>query len=291
MMQVAINTIVSASVVLLIALGFSIVFSTARFFHFAHGIVFTWAAYFAFMFATRIGVPLLVAAVLAVACAGVIGCVIEIGVYRPLRRQGASGLILLLASLGIYIVLQNTIALLFGDATRTLRWGDVAEGLDVLGGRITGVQLLTILASGALACLASAFMKATKLGRALRAVASDPDLAEMSGIDSNRVLLSAVVLGSLLAGIAGVLSALLSDMTPTMGMTPLMLAVVAVVIGGVGSFPGLVCATLLTALAQQLTSWYFGTHWQDPMVFAILVVFLLVRPQGMLGRKTRKAVV
>jgi len=291
MMQVAINTIVSASVVLVIALGFSIVFSTARFFHFAHGIVFTSAAYFASLFAAGMNVPLLLAALLAVVCAGVIGWAIEIGVYRPLRRRGASGLILLLASLGTYIVLQNAISLVFGDATRTLRWGDVTEGIDLLGGRITPVQLLTILTSGVLTFLAAAFMKATKLGRTLRAVASDPDLAEASGIDSNRAILAAVVAGSFLAGIAGVLSSLLSDMTPTMGMTPLMLAVVAVVVGGVGSFPGLACAAVLTALAQQLTSWYFGAHWQDPAVFAILVAFLLFRPQGMLGRKVRKAVV
>ena len=290
-MQIAINTVVSASIVLLIAVGFSIVFSTTRFFHFAHGIVFTCGAYIAYACHESLRVPLGGAVILGAGGACLVGCVIEWLVYRPLRRRGGSGLVLLLASLGVYVVLENGVSLIFGDATRVLRWGSVAEGVNVLGGRVTPAQIAAVAVAGGLVASLWVLMKATRVGTALRAVASNPELAGITGIEANPVILLAFGLGSFLAGVAGAASAMLSDMTPTMGMTPLMLAVVAVIIGGVGSLPGLICATVVICLAQQLTGWHLGAQWQDAVVFALLVVFLLCRPQGMLGRRIGKAAV
>ena len=126
------------------------------------------------------------------------------------------------------------------------------------------------------------------MGKAMRAVANDPELANISGIDSNRVILLTFAIGSALAGIAGILVALDVDMTPTMGMNALMMGVVAVIIGGVGSIPGVALGALLRGTAQHLGVWEISSKWQDAIAFIILFIFLLLKPEGFLGKKARK---
>ena len=220
-----------------------------------------------------------------------LGCLIELGVYRHLRKKKAGVLILLLASLGIYILLQNIISIVFGDETRSIRTSAVQEGLDFLGARITPIQIVTICVSIVSVIALSVFLKKSKIGKAMRAVANDPELANVSGINSNGVILWTFAIGSALAGLAGILVALDVDMTPTMGMSALMMGVVVVIIGGVNSIPGIALGALLLALAQQLGAWYIGSQWQDAIAFVILVLFLLFKPEGFFGKKVKSATV
>jgi len=205
-----------------------------------------------------------------------------------MRKKNASPMVLLLASLGLYIVLQNTISMVFGDDTKSIRSGVVREGLQVLGARITPIQIVIISTSVVLAILAALWLKKSRMGKAMRAVANDAELANISGIDANKVVLWTFGVGSALAGVAGILVALDVDMTPTMGMNALMMGVVAVLIGGVGSIPGVALGALLLGLAQHLGVWKISSQWQDAIAFIILFVFLLFRPQGFLGRKMKK---
>jgi len=122
----------------------------------------------------------------------------------------------------------------------------------------------------------------------MRAVANNPELARISGIESDRVILSTFALGSALAGIAGILVALDVDMTPTMGMNALMMGMVAVIIGGVGSIPGIALGSLLLGIAQHLGAWFISSQWQAAIAFVVLLIFLLFRPQGFLGKKIKK---
>jgi len=289
--QIIVNAVVAASTVMLVGSGFLLIYSTTRFFHFAHGLVFAACPYFAFFLKSWLAIPPGAAIVLAVAFAAALGCLMDVLAYRPLRHKGASPLVLLLASLGLYIFLQNGISLVFGDDTKSIRSGVVTEGVAILGARITPIQITTICVSAALVTLLLVLLRKTRLGRAMRAVANDPELALISGIDSDRVILWAFGAGSALGGVAGILVALDVDMTPTMGMNALLLGVVAVVVGGIDSIPGLVMGALLVALAQQVGAWQIGSQWQDAIVFVVLLAFLLFRPQGFLGRKLRKAVV
>jgi branched-chain amino acid transport system permease protein len=291
MPQIIINTIIAGAVYVLISSGFSVIFSTIRFFHFAHGIVITSGAYFTVLLLNWVGLPLWISVIFAIIGSMALGCLMEISLYRPLRIRNSSSLVLLLASLGIYILLQNVISMVFGDATKSIRTGAVQEGLNVLGARITPIQITTICVSIALVIALSIFLKITKIGRAMRAVASDPELADVSGIDSNRVILWAFAIGSALAGLAGILVALDVDMTPTMGMNALMMGVVAVIIGGVNSIAGITLAALLLAMAQNFGAWYIGSQWQEAIAFVIMVLFLLFRPQGFFGKKVRSVTV
>lgn len=276
---------------MLVAIGFAIVFRATRFFHFAHGIVFTAGAYFTFLFKTWLGFPLFFSILLAIPLSTLLGCLMEVAVYLPLRRKGASPLVFLLASLGMYIVLQNVISMMFGDDTKTIRSGLVKEGLNVFGARITPIEILIICVSVVLVVTVALLLKKTKMGNVMRAVANDIELASVSGIDSDRVILLTFAIASALAGIAGILVALDVDMTPTMGMNALMMGVVAVIVGGVGSIPGVALAALLLGMAQHLGVWYISSQWQDAIAFAILLIFLLFRPQGFLGKKVKKVTI
>ena len=289
--QLILNGIIAGSVYTLVAVGFAVIYRTVRFFHFAHGVVFTAGAYFTYLFKALLGWPIIVAIPTSIGLCAMLGVIIETSVYRPLRHKSSSSLIQLLASLGIYIVLQNILSMVFGDDTKTIRSSIVKEGINILGARITPVQITIIIVSLLLVATCFLFLKYTKVGQAMRAVANDPELANMSGIETDRVILYTFAIGSALAGIAGILVALDVDMTPTMGMNALMMGVVAVIIGGMGSVPGIAMGALLLGMAQQFGVWKIGTQWQDAIAFVVLLIFLLFRPQGFLGKKIKKATI
>ncbi|HET6454421.1 MAG TPA: branched-chain amino acid ABC transporter permease [Armatimonadota bacterium] len=284
--QSAANTLIVAGVVLLVGTGFSLIYRTVRFFHFAHGGMVAVGPYLVLGFVLS-GVPRLIAIATAVLLCATLGVAMEILLYRPLRRNSASSLVLLLASLGIYVLLQNTISLIFGDDTKSIRIGPVVEGINVLGARITPIQIATICVSIVLVIALAVFLRYSRLGRAMRAVANDRELAGLSGIDSDQVILCAFAIGSALAGVAGILVALDVDMTPTMGMNALMMGIVAVIIGGANSIPGIALGALLLGMAQQFGVWKISSQWQDAIAFFILLAFLLFRPQGFLGRVSK----
>lgn len=291
LIQLLLNGAVTFGYITMIAVGFALIFRISRFFHFAHGIVITTGAFVTLLFSIRVGLPLSFSILLAIVITALLGCLIELGVYRTLRKKKAGELILLLASLGMYILLQNVISIIFGDETQSIRTGNIREGLNVLGARITPIQMITIFVSLVLVIALSVFLKKSKIGVSMRAVANDPELANVSGINSNRIILWAFAVGSALAGLAGILVALDVDMTPTMGMNALMMGIVAVIIGGVNSISGIALGALLLALAQQFGAWYIGSQWQDAIAFVILVLFLLFKPEGFFGKKIRSATV
>lgn len=286
--QLLLNSLISGSIYTLIALGFSLIYSTTKFFHFAHAAVYTSSPYFAYFYSTCCGLPLGASIALAILSSTVLGMCTELAIYKPLRKKGSSPLVLLLSSLGLYIILQNVISMFSGDDTKILRSGTVTEGLELLGGRITSIQIGIVIVSALLLILCWVLTKYTKMGTAMRAVASDPELAIVSGIDTDRTILFAFMLGSCLAGIAAILISFDLDMTPTMGMNALMMGVVAVIIGGVGSIPGAALGGFLLAFAQNFGVWKISSQWQDAIAFIILLVFLLFRPYGFFGKKIRK---
>lgn len=289
--QILLNTLITASIYSLIAISYVVIYRVVRFFHFAHAIVFTFGAYFTFLFKDWIGLSIYLAIVIAILFSSLLGCLMEISIYRPLRHKNAPAIIFLLASLGIYIILQNTISIIFGNDIKSLRNGVVREGIKVFGAYITPIQIVIICASILFLILMVLLLQKAKIGKGMRAVASDPELANISGIESDKVILWTFAIGSALAGIAGILVSLDVDMTPTMGMNALMMGIVAVIIGGVGSIPGVAFGALLLAFAQNFGVWKISSQWQDAIAFIILFIFLLFRPQGFLGKKIKKATV
>jgi branched-chain amino acid transport system permease protein len=287
--QLLLNGVIAGSIYSLVALGFALIYQTTRFFHFAHGAVYTFGAYFAYLFFVQLGFDRWLAFPSACVVTMLLGVALEVGIYKPMRNRKATDLTLLIASLGLYIVLQNIISMVWGDDTKTMRTGEVVEGHAILGARITNIQIAIIATSVVLITLIALMLARTKFGKALRALANDPELARLSGINSDRYIMYAFAIGSFLAAVAAIMISFDTDMTPTMGFNALVMGVIAVIVGGIGSLPGAALGGLLIGLAQNLGVWQLPSKWQDTIAYVVLILFLLFRPYGILGKKPQKA--
>jgi branched-chain amino acid transport system permease protein len=287
--QLLVNGIIAGSIYSLVATGFALIYQTTRFFHFAHGAVYTFGAYFAYLCFTQLNIDRWLAYPLACIATMLVGVTLEVSIYKPMRKRKATDLTLLIASLGLYTVLQNIISMVWGDDTKTMRTGEVVEGHEFFGARITDIQIAIVITSIILVTLLAFILAKTKFGKTLRALSNDPDLAKLSGINSDRYIMYAFAIGSFLAAVAAIMISFDTDMTPTMGFNALVMGVIAVIVGGIGSLPGAAVGGLFIGLAQNLGVWKLPSKWQDTIAFVILILFLLFRPYGILGKKPKKA--
>ncbi len=224
----------------------------------------------------------------ASAVAGAVGVLIDRTVYLPLRKRKASNLVYLLASFGVFIFIQNSIQLLYGAQILTLRTGRVKVGHRVLGAIITDHQILILVVSIVLLIGLWLFIKRTQLGKAMRAVADDSMAARTVGINSERIIMYAFALGSALAGAAGILISLETNLEPTMGLNAMIKGIIAAIIGGIGSIPGAMIGGFFLGIVENLGIWKISAGWKDAIAFAVLIIFLLLRPEGILGSKFAK---
>jgi len=229
-----------------------------------------------------------IAVPLSIVCTIGIVLLIEIILFKRLRKQGATAMIQMIASLGLYVLLQNVISMIWGNNIKTIRTGEVKAGNEFLGAYITDIQIITIAACLTLFTACILFMKHSRTGRNIRAVASNPELSNIIGINSDKVILQAFGIGSALAATAGILIAFDTDMRPTMGFNWLLYGVVAMIIGGVGSNLGLAGGALLLATAQHLAAYYIGSQWMDAVAYIILILFLIAKPLGFSGKRLKK---
>jgi len=206
-------------------------------------------------------------------------------VYRPLRRRKASNLVYLIASFGVFIFLQNLIQLLYGAQILSIRTGRVKVGHQFMGAVITDIQILILIVSLVLLLGVWLFIHRTNLGLKMRAVAEDPLAAATVGINPERIVLVAMVTGSMLAGAAGALISYETNLEPTMGMNAILKGIIASIIGGIGSIPGAVVGGYFLGIVENLGIWQIQAGWKDCIAFTVLIVFLLVRPSGFFGRK------
>lgn len=288
LLQLSINGFVAGAAYALIGVGFALIYNVAGFFHFAHGAIFTLGPYVLYLLHSRLGLTLPVSFAISVAFTAIIGCLLDVAVFAPLRRKKSSPVILLIASLGAYIIIQNVISIAFGDDIKTLRDGLVGEGIKILTARITLTQISIVVVSAIVLAITFLILKGSMIGKAMRATSCDAELSKISGVNTEATIMWSFGTGSALASIAGILIALDVDMTPTMGLNALMMGVVAVIIGGAGSIKGIALGALLLGMAQNLGIWKISSQWQDAIAFFILLLFLIVRPEGFMGRKAIK---
>ncbi len=287
-MQIIANILIASSLYLLLANSFSLLYYPTKFFHIAHAAVISFSAYFVFFFVNKFSIPFPVSVALAIVAATLIGVACEILVYRQMRKRNVPALAYLIASIGLYVVLQNCISLFFGDDTKIINTAEVTVGNQIFGAYITTIQIITVFVSIALFVAVNLFLHYTATGKSIRAVASNPELCNIYGISSNKIILIAFGIGSALAATAGILSAMDTNMTPTFGFNLLLYGVVAMIIGGVGSTRGLIAGALLVATAQHLAAYYIDTKWMDAVTYIILILFLIWKPLGFSGKRLKK---
>ena len=273
---------------LLVGLSYGLIYYPTKFFHIAHAAIITSGAYFVFLFADKFSIPFPVSVALAIVAATLLAVGCEVLVYRQMRKKNVPQLAYLIASIGLYVVLQNCISLYFGDDTKIINTAAVTVGHQILGAYITTIQIITVFVSITLLIAVNLFLHFTATGKSIRAVASNPELCNIYGISSNKIILIAFGIGSALAATAGILSAMDTNMTPTFGFNLLLYGVVAMIIGGVGSTRGLIAGSLLVATAQHLVAYYIDTRWMDAGTYVILIIFLIWKPLGFSGNRLKK---
>ena len=286
--QILINILISGFIYLLLGISFTIIYYPTKFFHFAHAVIITFGAYFTYLFTQQLALNLWFSIPLSILGAIMIGVICEIFIYKPMRKRNVKPLVLLIASLGIYIILQNVISLIWGDVAKTIHTSKVKVGNEIFGAYITNIQIIIIIIIITLFVATLLFLKYAKIGKNMRAVSFNLELSNIFGINSDRIILWSFGIGSALAAIAGILIAFNTNMTPTMGFNLLLYGIVAMIIGGIGSTWGLVGGSLLLAAAQNLGAYYISSNWMDAIAYIILILFLIWKPLGFSGKRLKK---
>lgn len=286
-----INGISLGSVYAIIALGYTMVYGIAKMLNFAHGDVIMVGAYISYCITTYLKLPAVVSILIAMAVCTVLGILIEGMAYKPLRRAGS--LAVLITAIGMSYFLQNVALLIWGSAPKTFSSVTPFDSISLFNGGliITDESIITVIACIIIMIALTLFTKKTKMGKAMRAVSEDKDAAELMGINVNVTISLTFAIGSALAAIAGVLlCSAYPVLVPTTGSMPGIKAFTAAVFGGIGSIPGAMLGGILLGIIEIFSKSYISTSLSDAIVFGVLIVVLLVRPTGILGKKITEKV-
>lgn len=281
-----INGVSLGSIYAVIALGYTMVYGIAKMLNFAHGDVIMVGAYIVFALTSYAGVNPYLALVISMAACTLLGMAIERFAYKPLR--GASPLAVLITAIGVSYFLQNMALLIFGSQAKSFTSIVNLPALTLAGGKITisAETIVTIIVSLIIMVSLTLFVNKTKSGRAMLAVSEDKGAAQLMGVNVNATISLTFAIGSGLAAVAGVL---LCSAYPTLssqtGAMPGIKAFVAAVLGGIGSIPGAVIGGVLIGVIEILSRSYISSQMADAIVFAVLIIVLLVKPTGILGKK------
>ncbi|MDP2587777.1 MAG: branched-chain amino acid ABC transporter permease, partial [bacterium] len=250
---------------------------TTKFFNIAHGIYIPIGAYMLYVLVEQLSLNLSLGILLSVLFCGLVGWSLDKLVFLPLRRKKASGLILMVASVGIYVATQALVAILFTSQFRTIDLAALRSGLTIAGAHITYVQL-SALAAAVLILVALLLLNKTRFGRAARAISDNPDLARISGINIERVNGQLFFIGSAIAGLVGVVVGLDTGLEPTMGFSLMLKGIIATVLGGSASFVGSLLGGLALGQLESIATWFVAGIWKDAIAFVVLIGYLVLRP-------------
>jgi branched-chain amino acid transport system permease protein len=285
--QSVVNGLIIGSVYALVAAGFSLIYSTNKFMHFAHGSAVVFGGYLLYTLFTLNGVPFYLACILTIPLSGLFGLGLYRLIYLPLRKRGASNVVLLIASIGILIFFQNLIQLIFDSNVKVVGYIERTAGLTVGPVTITPLQITIIAISIIFFVVLYWFMLRTRLGRNMRAVSDNPELAGIVGINHIRVSDYSFFIGSLLAGIAGILIGLEQNLYPPMGTVLIIKGFTGAVIGGIAYVPGSILGSFILGIAENLGIIWLPSGYKDAIAFVLLFLFLLFKPHGLFGHGRR----
>ena len=283
-----INGLNIGSIYALIALGYTMVYGIAKLINFAHGDVIMVGAYISFI-SMKFGLPWWLAVIISIVACAVLGVVMEKVAYKPLRN--ASRISLLITAIGISYLLQNLFQLIFGANPQPYHAFITLPALNLGGISIQANYYITFSVSVLLMILLTLFVNKTTMGKAMRAVSEDEGAAKLMGINVNTTISLTFAIGCALAAIAGILYANCYPMiNPTLGSLPGIKAFIAAVLGGIGSIPGAVIGAFILGMVEAMTKAYISSQLTDTIVFAILILMLVFKPAGILGKNVKEKV-
>ena len=290
-LQYLINGISIGSVYAIIALGYTMVYGIAKMLNFAHGDVIMVGAYISFCVTNYLGLPAIVSVIVSMAVCTVLGIVIEGLAYKPLR--GTPSLAVLITAIGVSYFLQNAAQLIWSSAPKNFTSVVTMAPISLFDNRlvITGEVILTVIVSVIVMISLTLFTSKTRTGKAMRAVSEDRAAAQLMGINVNQTISTTFAIGSALAAVAGVLlCSTVPTLQPTTGAMPGIRAFTAAVFGGIGSIPGAMLGGILLGIIETFSKAYISTQFSDAIVFSVLIIILLVKPAGLLGKQIQEKV-
>ena len=289
LVETLISGLTLGSIYALIALGYTMVYGIAKMLNFAHGDIIMIGAYAVIVSVATLRLPAVVAILISVAVCTLLGVTIEFLAYRPLRQSPP--LTVLITAIGVSYLLQNVALLIFGSEQKSTPRMFQIPDLKLGAVTISGVALLTLGVTAVIMIALTLFINKTRMGKAMRAVSEDKEAAELMGISVNRTITVTFAIGSALAAVASIFfGATYVYIKPTTGSMPGIKAFTAAVFGGIGSVPGAMLGGILLGVLEQLSKTYISTLWSDAIVFGVLVLVLVVKPSGLLGKAVREKV-
>ena len=284
-----INGLHVGSIYALIALGYTMVYGIVRLINFAHGDILMIGTYTAVVLVTMLKLPIPLVVLLVIVVCVLFGVFIERVAYKPLRSSPRISS--LITAIGVSMLLQNLALLVFSPTPKPYPIALNMRPLSIGPLQISATTILTIIVSAALMVLLQAFIAKSRSGKAMRAVSEDYDAAQLMGINVNNTITFTFAMGCALAGIGSLLYGLAySSVSPTLGALPGLKAFIAAVLGGIGIIPGAMLGGLIMGIAESLTKAYISSQLSDAVVYGILIIVLLFKPSGLLGRGTREKV-
>ena len=265
------------------AVGLTLVYGILRLVNFAQGDFLTFGAYMAYLVNVTWGLPLVAAIFFAMATTALLGVLTERVMWRPMRSKGAGFLQLILMSLGLAFLIRSTIQWFWGSQIRTLEV-NITSSVEFLGLRIGQTELIVVIVGLAVLIAVGLMIRYSLLGKQMRALSDDIDLAETAGIDTRRVILYTWIFSGALAGLAGVLSGALTNLQPGFGFELLLPIFAAVILGGIGNPFGALTAGLVLGAVIEWSTLVFEPRWKVTFGFVALIIALIIRPQGIFGR-------
>jgi neutral amino acid transport system permease protein len=281
--QATLNGLTLGVIYALGAVGLTLVYGILRLVNFAHGDFLTFGAYMAYLVSVTWGMPLVAAIFFAMAATALLGLFFERVMWRPMRGKGAGWLQLLLMSIGLAFLIRSTVQWFWGNQIRTLDV-NVSDSVTFLDLRIGQTELLVVVVGIAVLLATGLVVRFSLLGKRMRALSDNIDLAETAGIDTRRVILYTWIFSGALAGLAGVLSGALTNLRPEMGFELLLPIFAAVILGGIGNPFGALTAGLVLGVVIEWSTLVIEPRWKVTIGFVALIIALIIRPQGIFGR-------
>nr|MBA4405263.1 branched-chain amino acid ABC transporter permease [Nanoarchaeum sp.] len=275
--QFLINSLIIGSIYALVASGFSLIYSVVKFPNFAHGALITLGVYLLYLFFSILGLNFWFSIILTIVLVSLIGLFLNFAVYRKFREKKANSTILFVVSFNLLILFESLVLLLFGADFKTLGYFKVNKGLEFFGAIITPLQIFIIIISFLLFLSLFYFMYRTKMGKAMRAVASNKEVAETVGISSEKIYNFSFIIGSALAGLAAIFICLEQNIRPMIGTNLMIKGFTASIVGGIGNVPRAVISSFLIGLIENLGIMFLPSSYKDGITFMILFLFLILR--------------
>lgn len=283
--QLIVNSLIAGGIYALLAMSFNLIFGTTKFFNFAHGSFALIGGYIVFYLSKTHGLNSYLSVLIALVASGLCATALDKAIFLPLRKRKASGMIKLVASLGLFSIAQAAVAMIFTSQFQSLTNRSKLENIYNIGNAaITQTQVVIIFLSLIVLVILILLLKFTLFGKAVNAISDDEEVAKIVGINTNQIISKVFLLGGGIAALAGILVGFDTGLDPTIGLHLFLKGVIAAIVGGLGSIEGAFLGAFLLSFAENFGIWKISGEWKDAIAFGLLIIFLLFRPQGIVKK-------